>query len=511
MLAVNRSPSRRPLMLVCIMLALFIAAIEATIVATAMPQIVGKLGGFALYSWVFAAFLLAQTATTVLFGKLSDIYGRKPVMIAGIAIFILGSLLAGFAWSMISMIVFRFIQGLGAGSMQTVAVTIAGDIYSPRERLKVQGWLSAVWAIAAIAGPVAGGLIVQQFSWSWIFWVNVPVGAVTIAGFLLLMHEEVVRKPHVLDYGGAGLFSVAVTAFLVALTQSATFSWSQLAGLGALFVIAFAAFLAQERRAPEPMIALELWGERMVARANAALLLGTMTLIGVTSYLPVYIQAVQGRPAILAGIPLSAMLFAWPFASAMSSRIIKHLSMRRTLRLGGAMIPAGAFLLLFITPDTSPEFMGAGPFVMGFGMGLLNITSMVMIQGSVDWTKRGSATASLIFSRTLGNTLGVTALGSILNITVVLFATRHGNNLDSGQIRALLGSIGTVLGGGASPELRGVLDFGLRATFWGMAGFALLAALLAALVPVRELESLPGEVRGPTATADAVEPEKLNA
>ncbi len=185
MLSIGTSKSRRPLVLICVMLALFIAAIEATIVATAMPQIVAKLGGFALYSWVFAAFLLAQTATTVLFGKLSDIYGRKPVMIGGILIFLIGSLLSGFAWSMPSMIAFRFIQGLGAGSMQTVAVTIAGDIYSPSERLKIQGWLSAVWAIAAIAGPVAGAVIVQRFTWSWVFWVNVPVGLATIAGFLL--------------------------------------------------------------------------------------------------------------------------------------------------------------------------------------------------------------------------------------------------------------------------------------------------------------------------------------
>lgn len=495
MLASGNIHSRRPLVLGCVMLALFIAAIEATIVATAMPQIVAKLGGFALYSWVFAAFLLAQTATTVLFGKLSDIYGRKPVMIGGIVIFLIGSVLSGFAWSMPTMIAFRFIQGLGAGSMQPVAVTIAGDIYSPSERLKIQGWLSAVWAIAAIAGPVAGGLIVQRFSWSWVFWVNVPVGLTTIAGFLLFMDEKVERKPHTLDYAGATLFSIAVSSLLLALTQSATFTWAELAILAAVFVISLAAFLAQERRAAEPMIALDLWGERMIARANGALLLGTMTLIGVTSYLPVYIQAVQGRPAILAGIPLSAMLFAWPSASAISSRVVKLLSMRRTLRLGGALIPVGAAFLLLITPDTPPLAMGIGPFIMGFGMGLLNITSMVMIQGSVEWSKRGSATAALIFSRTLGNTLGVTALGAILNIGVVSFATHHGNALNAEQIRSLLGSIGNVLGGGADPNLRDALDSALRATFWGMLGFSTLSAVLAFSVPVRELHTLrdPGQ------------------
>ena len=511
MLVTGNIHSRRPLVLGCVMLALFISAIEATIVATAMPQIVAKLGGFALYSWVFAAFLLAQTATTVLFGKLSDIYGRKPVIIGGIVIFLVGSLLCGFAWSMPTMIAFRFVQGLGAGSMQPVAVTIAGDIYSPSERLKIQGWLSAVWAIAAIAGPVAGGLIVQRFSWSWIFWVNVPIGLATIAGFLLFMNEKIERKPHALDYAGAALFSIAVSALLLALTQSATFTWLELAALAAIFLISMTAFLVQERRAAEPMIALDLWGERMIARANAALLLGTMTLIGVTSYLPVYIQAVQGRPAILAGIPLSAMLFAWPFASAISSRIVKRLSMRGTLRAGGTLIPVGAVFLLFIRPDTPPLLMGIGPFIMGFGMGLLNITSMVMIQGSVEWSKRGSATASLIFSRTLGNTLGVTALGAILNIGVVSFATHHGNTLDADQIRALLGSIGNVLGGGADPNLRGALDSALRATFWGMLAFALMSAVLAVMVPVRELDTLSSGRHHHTAPATASESAALDA
>jgi EmrB/QacA subfamily drug resistance transporter len=498
MSATPHSHTRRPLVLACVMLALFIAAIEATIVATAMPQIVGKLGGFALYSWVFAAFLLTQTATTVLFGKLSDIYGRKPVMIGGILIFLVGSLACGFAWSMPSMIVFRLIQGLGAGSMQPVAITIAGDIYSPRERLKIQGWLSSVWAIAAIAGPIAGGLIVQRFNWAWVFWVNIPIGILTIIGFVLFMHEDIQKKTHAIDYPGAALFSVSISALLVALTQGATLSWAEIAGLVLVFAVASLLFLLQEKRALEPMIALELWGERMIATVNGSLLLGTMTLIGVTSYLPVYIQAVQGRPAILAGIPLTAMLFAWPLASAVSGRILKRFSMRHTLRFGAILIPVGALFLLPITPQSHPAFAGVGPFIMGFGMGLLNITSMVMIQGSVEWSKRGSATASLIFSRTLGNTLGVTALGAILNFGVVLFASEHTTRMSTADVHALLGSIGNILGGGSDPALRAALHAALRLTFWGMVAFALLAAALAMMIPVRELDSLSGGARDAT-------------
>src|ERR1051326_3646752 len=492
---------RRPLVLLCVMLALFMAAIEATIVATEMPQIVGKLGGFALYSWVFAAFLLTQPATTVLFGKLSDIYGRKPVMIGGIVIFLAGSLLCGFAWSMPSMIVFRLIQGLGAGSMQPVAVTIAGDLYSPRERLKIQGWLSSVWAVAAVAGPIAGAVIVQRFNWAWVFWVNVPVGILTIIGFWAFMDEKIEKKTHALDYLGASLFSVAVSALLIALTQSATLTWGEIAGLLALFLAATVLFLFQEKRAHEPMIALDLWGNRMIALANASLLLGTMTLIGVTTYLPVYIQGVQGRPAILAGIPLSAMMFAWPLASAVSHRILRDFSMRSTLRFGAMLIPVGTAFLLFMTPETPAAFTGVGPFIMGFGMGLLNITSMVMIQGSVEWSKRGSATASLIFSRTLGNTFGVTALGAVVNLGVVMFASEGAAKLSTAEIHDLLGSIGNILGGGADVPLRAALDSALRLSFIVMVIFAALSTVLAMLVPVRELETLSGHAAPQPETA----------
>jgi MFS family permease len=450
--------------------------------------------------------------TTVLFGKLADIYGRKPVIIGGITIFLIGSLLAGFAWSMPSMIVFRFIQGLGAGSIQPVSVTIVGDLYPGRERLRIQAWVSAIWAIAAIAGPVVGGLIVQHFSWSWIFWMNLPAGVVTIAGFVFFMQETVAHKPHALDYAGAALFSIAVSALLLAMTQSATLGWLELSLLIIVFAISGAAFLFQERRIAEPMIALDLWGDRMVARANGSILLGTMTLIGITSYVPVYMQAVQGRSAITAGIPLSTMLFAWPLASTLSSRILKRFSMRATLRTGATLMPVGTALLLLAGRNTAPALMGVGPAIMGFGMGLLNITSIVMIQGSVEWSKRGSATASLIFSRTMGNTLGVTALGAILNFGVISYATGQGKTLVGPQIRALLGSIGNVLGGAADPSLRDALDGALHATFWGMLIFAILAAVLATMVPVRELDSLSADARHTAPAAPRVlEHEKVRA
>ena len=474
------------------MLSLFMSAIEVTIVATAMPQIVRDLGGFAYYSWVFSAFLLTQTATTVIFGKLADIYGRKPVIIAGTLIFLLGSVLCGFAWSMGSMIAFRLLQGIGAGSMQPIAVTIAGDLYAARERLRMQGALSAVWAGAAMVGPLAGGLLVEHLSWSWIFWINVPVGILTIAGFVVFMHEDVAHREHKIDYLGAALFSIATGAFLIALTQSATLSWTEILLLATVASLTALLFLAVEKSAPEPMIALDLWGSRLIASANGSLLCGMMALAGVTSYLPMYFQGVLGYSAIYAGFPLMVMMVTWPLASATSGTILRYLSMRTTLRLGGFLIPIGAAFLLFLKPGTNLIVAVIGPALMGYGMGLLNITSVIMVQGTIEWAKRASATAALIFSRSLGNTLGVAALGAVLNLGVVVFAIAqgHGELATPDHVRELLTMIGDVAGGGADPALKTVLDAALHLTFWVMLGFATLTAALSLTIPIRELETL---------------------
>jgi MFS family permease len=480
------------------MLSLFMAAIEVTIVANAMPQIARELGGFAYYSWVFSAFLLTQTATTVIFGKLADIYGRKPVIIAGTAIFIIGSALCGLAWSMGSLIAFRLLQGIGAGSMQSISVTIAGDLYAGRERLRMQAALSSVWATAAIIGPLAGGLLVEHASWSWIFWLNVPLGVLTIAGFLAFMHEDVAHREHSIDYLGALLFSLATGAFLIALTQSATLSSGEIVLLIGIAIAAALFFLGAERRAPEPMIALDLWGSRLLASANGALLCGMMALAGVTSYLPMYFQGVLGYSAIYAGFPLTVMMVTWPMASAVSGTILRYLSMRATLRLGSFLIPIGAVLLVFLTPLTNLAVAGIGPALMGFGMGLLNITSVIMVQGTVEWSKRASATAALIFSRTLGNTLGVAALGAVLNFGIVLFASASGATelTTPDHVRELLAMIGDVAGGAADPALRPVLDSALHLAFWVMLGFSVITALLALLIPTRDLESLTTGARG---------------
>jgi EmrB/QacA subfamily drug resistance transporter len=403
------------------MLALFMSAIEVTIVATALPQIVGKLGGFALYTWVFSGFLLTQTATVLVFGKLADLYGRRPVLIGGMAVFLVGSALCGLAWSMPALIAFRLLQGLGAGSIQPVAFTIVGDLYPGKERPRVQGWLSSVWGFAAIVGPLAGGVIVEALSWPWIFWINVPVGLCAIVGFVMFYRERIERRKHSIDYAGTACFCVAMAALLVALIQGGVaWPWASLPTLllVALLAAAFALYVARERRAVEPMIDLGLWRTPLLARLNAAALCGGATIIGVTSFVPIDVQGVLGRSAIVAGFALTAVSVGWPIASTLSGRFLRAFHARGTVRIGGGLLFLGAVLLAVAPRSAGPAWIGAGSFIIGFGMGLLNTTSIILIQGSVPWQQRGSATASNVFSRMLGATLGAAILGAVLNATL---------------------------------------------------------------------------------------------
>ncbi len=471
--------TRRPLALAAVVTAMFMIAIEATIVSTAMPQIVGELGGLPLYSWVFSAFLLTQTATTVIFGRLSDSLGRKKVILFGIAVFLAGSLLCGFAASMPALIAYRLMQGVGAGAIQPVATTIVGDLYSAHERGKIQGYLASVWAISAVLGPLAGGLIIQRASWAWIFWLNLPIGVGAAAAFAAYLHEQPSRERRRIDHLSAGLFTLAIAAVMLDLTSLASANAREIAALTLIALIALGLFIAQERRSPEPMISLELWGRRPIAAANGASLLAGMTMVGVTTFLPVYVQGVMGRSALVGGFALSAMVLGWPIGATLSMRIAARLGLRPVLVAGSLFIPAGASAFVFLGPGSSPYLAGAGSFVAGFGMGLLSSASLVLIQEIVNWGERGSVTASFLFARSLGNTFGATAFGAVLN-----FGLAHspvGRNVGSAELRALLD--GKADATGVSGALRAVLDNSLHLTFTTMLVAAALTVGCAVLVP----------------------------
>jgi EmrB/QacA subfamily drug resistance transporter len=329
---------RRPLVLASIMAAMFMIAIEATIVSTAMPQIAGQLGDVHLYAWVFASFLLTQTATTVVFGKLADLYGRKPVLLVGIAIFLVGSILCGFAGSMPALIVFRLIQGVGAGAIQPVSLTVVGDMYPAAERGKIQGYLASVWGVSSVLGPLAGGLIIQHLNWGWVFWINVPLGLAAAAGFATFLNETLTPEKRNVDATGAALFAVAIAALMVGITELGSADGTIAGGAAVIFIISASLFVRQERRARDPMVAFALWALRPVATANAATLLSGMALVGLTTFLPLYVQGVLARSALVAGFALTVMVLGWPIGATIAAKQYGRFGLRNTLLFGAALL-----------------------------------------------------------------------------------------------------------------------------------------------------------------------------
>ena len=489
----NPPQLRRPLILASVMASMFMIAIEATIVSTAMPGIAGQLGDLHLYSWVFASFLLAQTATTMVFGKLADIHGRRPVMLWGIGIFLLGSVLCGFAWSIPSLIAFRLVQGIGAGAIQPVSLTVVGDLYSVEERARIQGWLASVWGISSVAGPLVGGVIIGHVSWAWIFWMNIPIGFLAAAGFFFFLREDVARQRQPVDAAGALLLTLAVAGLMVAATEPGSpLSIASLAG----GLVCAAAFLWQESRAPDPILDIALWLRRPIATTNASVLFSGMAMIGLTTFLPMYVQAVMGRSALVAGFTLTVMVLGWPLGATIAARCFGRFGLRACLLFGAVLVPAGTLAFVTLGPTSSPWVAGAGSFVMGLGMGFLSTAAIVMVQESVGWSERGAATASNVFSRNLGSALGAAVLGGVLNIGLA----RSGGaaaGIDYDAIRRLLehgGGAGTTAMDGA---VRAALDASLHLTFWAVLGMAVITLLLALLVPPVAPRARAGEAAAP--------------
>ena len=461
------------------MASMFMIAIEATIVATAMPLIVSQLGGIEIYSWVFAAFLLAQTATTVVFGKLADVYGRKPVILGGIAIFLLGLLLGGLAWSMPSMIVFRLIQGAGAGAVQPVAMTIVADLYPVQDRGRIQGHIASVWAFSAVVGPLAGSLIIHNLPWSWVFWINIPVGLAAAACYLLFLRERVEHKSPSIDVAGAALFTVAIGAFMFALARVAGPQGGEVGIAAAVFLVASVLFVLQERRAPDPMVSFGLWRRRPIATANLVALLASVALMGITTFLPMYVQLVLHRSAMIAGFALSLMLLGWPTGATIAARTFHRVGLRKVLVRGSLFLPAGGLCFVMLTAQSSPILAGAGSAMMGLGMGLSSVCCLVLIQETAGSAQRGSATASNLFARNLGSTLGATVLGAVVN-----FGLSHGTGSDNVSADQLKRLIEAPEGSGeVAGSLVQTLDSAMHMMFQSMLLVTVLMVIAAVLVP----------------------------
>lgn len=421
--------TKRPFVLAAVMVAMFIGAIEATIVATAMPAVVADLGGFAQYSWVFSAFLLMNTVTVLIYGKLSDLYGRKIIFTIGVCIFLIGSMLCGFSVSMEQLIVFRLIQGIGAGAVMPIATTIVGDIYTGDERAHIQGYLSSVWGISAIMGPAVGGLLVEYASWRWVFWVSIPLGLLSLAGVWLFLDEKLEKRKPKIDYTGALLMTATISSLMFVLVEGGVrYSWSSPVILSVILIAASALvlFLIHEKRASEPMVPLDIWRQKPILIANLVTFTTGVMLIGISSFLPAYVQGVMEESATIAGFTLTTMSIGWPIASTLTGMLMPKIGYRATSVLGGIFLILGGSLFVVIVPEAGPLGAALASFCFGAGMGLTSTSFIVLIQGSVDWKQRGITTASNMFMRNLGNTVGAAALGGILNTQILRFFSEKG-------------------------------------------------------------------------------------
>jgi EmrB/QacA subfamily drug resistance transporter len=411
----TRAVPGRGLVLAAALMATFMAAVESTIVATAMPTIVADLGGFGLFSWVFAAYLLTMAVTIPIYGRLADIYGRKPVFYAGTAIFLVGTLLCGFATSMGQLILFRALQGAGGGAIQPITATIVGDIYTPAERARVQGYISSVFGVSAIVGPALGAFLVEHWRWSFVFWINLPIGLGSVVMFALFLHEKIERREHRIDYAGAALLVVGAGSLLLALVQAASLARVRLAALAAVGLAALAFFFVHERRTAEPMMPFALWRRRIIALSNLGVFGTGSTLMGVSAFLPTYVQAVMGKSPGIAGFVLGCTSVSWMFASIAAGRLMNRTSYRLTATLGGVFLLAGGIMLAALDPSRGPFWASVGTLLLGIGMGGCNTTFIVSIQASVTWGERGVATGANMFMRMIGQATGAALFGAVLN------------------------------------------------------------------------------------------------
>ncbi|KOU55161.1 transporter [Streptomyces sp. MMG1533] len=488
--AQRTTPDRRGAVVAALMLAMALAALDSTIVSTAVPQIVGDLGGFSVFSWLFSGYLLAVTVTLPVYGKLSDTFGRKPVLIAGATLFLLGSLLCAVAWNMGALIAFRVVQGLGGGALQGTVQTLAADLYPLKDRPKIQSKLSTVWAVSAVAGPGVGGILAAYADWRWIFLVNLPIGAVALWLIVRYLHEPQrdVRPEEEgttatrtrVDWAGALAVFACGGVLLTALVQGGV-AWPWLSAPSmALFgtgLALVAVVVLVERRAPEPIIPGWVWRRRTIAAVNLALGALGLLMVAPTVFLPTYAQSVLGLAPVTAGFVLSVWTLSWPVSAALSQHVYRRIGFRNTAMLG---IGAAA-LILFAFPFLPYPGEAWQPtllmLLLGAALGLFQLPLLVGVQSTVDWEERGTTTASVLFCRQTGQTIGAAVFGAVAN---GVLAARLGGASD-------LDSVTRALDAGTAPEAtRHAIADAVHAVYLGAAGAAAIAfVVLLVLAPRR--------------------------
>ncbi len=503
--ATGRSPvglrSERGPVLGALMLCIALIAVDATILATAVPSIVAELGGFSQFPWLFSIYLLTAAVTTPLCGRLADVVGRRPLLLGGVATFVAASVLCGVAWSMPVLVAARALQGIGAGAIQPAALTVVGDLYTVEERARVQGYIASVWAAASVVGPALGGIFSEYLSWRWIFFVNVPLGA--LAAWMLLrgFTEQHAPRRSAVDWAGAGLLTTGSSLLILSLLQGGT-TWAWASPAGILVPVAsallLAAFVLRQRRAPEPLLPLWVFRNRVLVAGNLTSLGVGALLIGLTSFVPPYVQGVLGTGPLVAGFALAAFTLGWPLAATYSGRIYLRIGFRDTTLLGAGVVVVGTLgCAVAFTARASVWQVAALCFVVGLGMGLTASPSLVAVQSVVGWERRGVVTGTNLFCRSMGSALGAAAFGAVANLTLAArladappaLAGRAPDSVDSSAL--VLGD-----GGGAAPDVlafvRAALADASHHVFVAMCAVAVLTLVAAAVMPRHLAASSPG-------------------
>lgn len=472
----TRRTTHRPATVAALLLALFMAAMEMTVVSTAMPTVVAELGGALHYAWVFTAYMLTSTVTVPIYGKLADLHGRKPVMLVAMALFLFGSMASGQARTMGQLIAFRAVQGVGAGGMQPMALTIVGDIFKIEERAKMQGVFGAVWGIAGLVGPLLGGVIVATLSWRWVFYVNVPFGLVSAVVLTYALVEEIEKRKHKLDIAGALTLTGAVMALL--LGTDGELPWVLLPAS----VVLTALFLWIESRAEEPILPLKLFAQRILGTSSALSALAGGAMVGLVTFVPLYAQGVLGASPTEAGSTIAAMAVTWPIASAITGRLIVRVGFRPLVRVGFFVVGAAAVgLTLAMTAGASLSTLRIGSAALGIGMGIANTPLVIAVQTSVGFSQRGVATSSTMFFRNIGGTVAVGTMGVVLARTLLAGAARESGGAT--LVARILGPERRTIDPKVLASISGDLSLGLSRVMWIVSALAVAGALVAWLFP----------------------------
>ena len=465
--------SGRRLVTIALFVSTFLVSLDTSVIATAMPTVIGQIGGIQLYAWVFSAYLLTSTVSVPIYGKLADLYGRKPVFLVATTIFLVSSMLCGQSQSMEQLIVFRLLQGVGAGGMLPITQTVLGDLYSLEERARITGLFSSVWGISGLLGPAIGGFLTEHASWRWAFYVNSPLCILSILLIGRFLHERIEHKRHRIDYLGAIILSAAVVALLVGLQN-------QTLELYLVAAVLVPVFVWQERRATEPLVPLYLFGQRIIGVSTLGAVFTGWLLFSQTTFLPPFVQGVLGATPTIAGFVMAGSSIGWPLASWVGGRLVLRWGFRASCMLGAVVLATGYALLWRMPPDAPLWYPTLTQFITGAGFGFASLVFILAAQNAVGWQQRGVVTGANQFARSIGGTIGVSIAGAIFSSGVAAAAAAgagvSANDLLSPTVRAALPVAQLQL-------LEGALVGALHSVYLLLIGIALATLVVAALLP----------------------------